>query len=100
MIRGDEHMRHMTRICLSSLALLLASSGAMAIEVTTGTEDFTLNVDSDLQFRNENTWGGPPATPTSTGAAPSGHTNIDFFLRRASLATRGTAFRFFTYYLK
>jgi hypothetical protein len=93
-------MRNMTRIFLPLLALLLASSQAQAIDVTTGTEDFTLHVDSDLQFRNENTWGGPKATATSTGAAPSGHTNIDFFLRRASLAVRGTAFQFFTYYLK
>src|SRR5215472_1776040 len=92
-------MKYLTRpTSLLSLAFLLVSSGAFAIPVQTGTTDFTLNIDTDLQFRLENSWGG--VVPTLTGAAPSGHLNIDFFLRRASLAVRGTAFQVFTYYIK
>jgi hypothetical protein len=86
-------------ILLSSLAIFLASSGAFAIEVRTGTEDFTLNVDGNLQFRNENIYDGPPPTATS-GPAPSGHVNSDFFLRRASLSARGTAYKYLWYYVK
>src|SRR5712692_9621756 len=98
--RKDEHMRHKTSwIHLSSLAVLLVSSGALAIEVRTGTEDFTLNVDGNLQFRNENIYDGPPPTATS-GPAPSGHVNTDFFLRRASVSARGTAYKIFWYYVK
>src|SRR5438552_3759964 len=65
-------MRHMTWwIRFSSLAVFLVSFAALAIEVRTGTEDFTLNVDGNLQFRNENIFDGPPPTATS-GPAPSG----------------------------
>jgi hypothetical protein len=81
------------------LASLLASFGAFAIPVKTGNEDFTLNIDTNLQLRLEETWGGPPPTTTS-GAAPSGHINTDIFLRRASLSARGTALKYFTYYIK
>src|SRR5215831_11518894 len=82
-----------------SLAALLASSGAFAIPVPTGTPDFTLNIDPNLQLRLEGTWGGPPPTATAN-AAPSGHFNTDIFLRRASLAARGTAYEIFWYYIK
>ncbi len=82
-----------------ALAVLLASSGALGIPIRTGTEDFTLNISTDLQLRTEGAYGGPPPTATS-GAAPSGHFNIDIFVRRASLAAGGTAFKSFTYYLK
>jgi hypothetical protein len=84
---------------LLSLTALLSSSTAFAIAVKTGTEDVTLNVDANLQLRGEATWGGPPPTTTS-GPAPSGHFNTDFFLRRASLSIRGTAYKYFWYYLK
>src|SRR5438093_2971730 len=93
-------MRHTTSwIRFWSLAVLLVSSGALAIEVRTGTEDFTLNVDGDLQFRNEYVYGGPAPTATS-GPAPSRHVNVDFFMRRASLSARGTAYKYLWYYLK
>jgi hypothetical protein len=93
-------MRHKTSwIRFWSLAVLLVSSGALAIEVRTGTEDFTLNVDGNLQFRNENIYDGPPPTVTS-GPAPSGHVNTDFFMRRASVSARGTAYKIFWYYVK
>jgi hypothetical protein len=93
-------MRTMTSwISFSSLAVLLVSSRVLAIEVRTGTEDFTLNVDGNLQFRNENIYDGPPPTATS-GPAPSGHVNTDFFMRRASVAARGTAYKYLWYYVK
>ncbi len=93
-------MRHITRrTSFSSLSVLLASSGAFAINVRTGTDDFTLNINTNLQLRVEGTYGGPPPTATA-GAAPSGHFNTDFYLRRASLAARGTAFKVFTFYIK
>jgi hypothetical protein len=93
-------MSHRTSwISFSSLAVLLVSSRVFAIEVRTGTEDFTLSVDGDLQFRNEYVYGGPPPTTTS-GPSPSGNVNVDFFLRRASLAARGTAYKYFWYYVK
>src|SRR5262249_11560814 len=93
-------MRHSIRpTSLLSLALFLASSAAYAIKVPTGTEEFTLNIDSNLQLRLEETWGGPPPTATAN-APPSGHLNTDIFLRRASLSARGTAYKIFTYYIK
>jgi len=93
-------MKHVTRrTSLLSLAALLAPCAAFAIGVRTSTDDFTLNIDTNLQLRLEGTYGGPPPTATS-GAAPSGHFNTDIFLRRASLSARGTAFKYFTYYVK
>ena len=93
-------MKYVTRrTSLLLLAVLLASPVAFAIPVKTGTDDFTLNIDTNLQLRLEETWGGLPPTATS-GAAPSGHVNTDIFLRRASLSARGTALKYFTYYIK
>jgi len=93
-------MKHVTRRnALLSLAILFAPSAAFAIEVKTGTDEYTLNIDANLQLRLEETWGGPPPTTTS-GAAPSGHVNTDIFLRRASLSARGTALKWFWYYIK
>src|SRR5262249_7226617 len=93
-------MTYVTRpTSLLSLAVLLASSSASAIPVPTGTTEFTLNIDTNLQLRLEETWGGPAPTVTAN-AAPSGHLNTDIFLRRASLTARGTAYKIFTYYLK
>src|SRR5215468_2190976 len=93
-------MRPMTpRTSLLSLAMFLAWSPAFAVPVQTGTTDFTLNLDANLQLRFEETGGGPLPTATS-GAAPSGHWNFDIFFRRASFSIRGAAFKSFTYYLK
>src|SRR5215472_6276301 len=93
-------MKHVTRRnALLSLAILFAPSAAFAIEVKTGTDEYTLNIDANLQLRLEETWGGPPPTTTS-GAAPSGHVNTDIFFRRASLSARGTALKWFWYYIK
>jgi len=93
-------MRYRTgRTSVLSLAVLLGTGRAFAINVRTGTDDFTLNVTTNLQLRLEGTVGGLPPTATS-GAAPSGHLNTDIFLRRASLAVGGTAYKIFTYYLK
>ena len=64
----------------------------MAIEVPTGTEDFTLRVEPLLQPRIQVDWDGPPGA-----AAPSGHANIDFFIRRARLLVRGTAYKDFSF---
>ena len=49
------------------VALLLASSSATALEVQTGSEDFTLQVDPLIQPRIQVDFDGPPG-----GAAPSG----------------------------
>ena len=93
-------MKHVTRpTSFLSLAVLLASAGAFAVPIPTGTDDLTLNIHTHLQLRLDETWGGPPPNATS-GAAPSGHLNTDIFLRRASFSTRGTAFKVFWYYLK
>jgi hypothetical protein len=73
-------------------ALLLASSGASAIEVPTGSEDFTLEAEPLVQPRIQVDFDGPPGA-----AAPSGHANIDFFLRRARLLVRGTAYKQFAF---
>ncbi len=93
-------MRQVTpRTLHSALAMFLASSPAFAIPVKTGIDELTLNVDTNLQLRLEETGGGPLPT-ASAGAAPSGHYNFDIFFRRASLSIRGGAFKVFTYYLK
>jgi len=73
-------------------ALLLASSSATAIEVPTGTEDFTLDVAPLIQPRIEVDFDGPPGR-----AAPSGHANIDFFIQRARVVVRGTAYKQFAF---
>ena len=93
-------MRGTTRsIAFLVPGILFASGPSFAIDVSTGTEDLTLAVDTNLQFRNENTYGGAPPT-TTAGASPTGHVNTDFFLRRASLTARGEALKLFTFYLK
>ena len=74
------------------VALLLASSSATALEVQAGSEDFTLQVDPLIQPRIQVDFDGPPG-----GAAPSGHANIDFYIRRARLLVRGTAYKHFSF---
>jgi hypothetical protein len=71
--------------------VLFAASSAPAVEVKTGSEDFTLDLSPLIQPRMEVDFDGPPG-----GAAPSGHANIDFFIRRARLLVRGTAYKQFT----
>jgi len=89
------------RIALWSAAILLASPAAFAIKVPTGTEDLTLNLTVLLQARVEGDFNGPARPPaTVPGPAPSGHFNTDFFLRRAQLIASGTAYKYFTYYIK
>ena len=73
-------------------AMLLASSSAATIEVPTGTEDFTLSIEPLIQPRIQVDWDGPPGS-----AAPSGRANTDFFIRRARLLLRGTAYQHFSY---
>jgi hypothetical protein len=73
-------------------ALLFAASGAAAIGVKTGSEDFTLDVSPLIQPRIEVDSDGPPGR-----AAPSGHANIDFFIQRARVVVRGTAYKYFAF---
>jgi phosphate-selective porin O/P len=73
-------------------ALLLASTSAPAFEVPTGREDFTLEVEPLIQPRTEVDFDGPIGS-----AAPSGHANIDFYIRRARLLVRGTAYKQFSF---
>jgi hypothetical protein len=73
-------------------ALFLASSSAAAIDVQTGSEDFTLRVEPLLQPRIQVNWDGAPGA-----AAPSGHANTDFFIQRARLLARGTAYKHFLF---
>ena len=76
----------------SALAALLASSAVPAIEVNLRTEDFTLRISPQLQPRFEADFDGPPGA-----AAPSGHANFDFFIRRARLLVSGSAYKQFTF---
>src|SRR2546421_12744738 len=73
-------------------ALVLASSSAAAVEVPTGNEDFTLQVEPLIQPRVQVDFDGP-----RDAAAPSGHANIDFYIRRARLLVRGTAYKDFSF---
>jgi hypothetical protein len=72
--------------------LVLASWSASAVEVQLGTQDVTLNISPQLQPRFEADFDGP-----SGAAAPSGHANLDFFIRRVRLLTTGTAYKQFTF---
>jgi hypothetical protein len=71
---------------------LAASAGAGAVDLRTGSEDFTLQIEPLVQARAQADFDGPP-----DAAAPSGHANVDFFIRRARLLVRGTAYRHFEY---
>jgi hypothetical protein len=83
---------------LLPLAALLASSGAFAIKVPTGSDDLNLNINVLLQVRAEGSWDGPPTTPTSTeGASPNGTFNSDYYLRRARLIATGSAYEYFIF---
>src|SRR3982751_5070634 len=74
-----------------ALALVLGSGTAPAVEMAS-TPDFTLNIHPQIQARFEADFDGPPGV-----AAPSGHANLDFFIRRVRLLTNGTAYKQFTF---
>ena len=76
----------------SALAMVLAPSAASAIELNVGTEALTLSISPQIQPRFEADFDGPPGA-----AAPSGHANFDFFIRRARLLVAGTAYQQFTF---
>ncbi len=87
---------------LIPVAVLLASSGAFAIKVPTGTPNFDLNINILAQARAVGTWdGSPPRTPPPvTGtAAPNGAFDTDFYIRRMRLITSGTAYQHWVFYL-
>jgi len=71
---------------------VFASSAVSAIEINTGTDDLTLTIGPQIQPRFEVDFDGPRGS-----AAPSGHANFDFFIRRARLLVRGTAYKQFTF---
>ena len=77
---------------LAWLAVLLASSSAWAVEVQTRSEDLALEINALVQPRIEVDSGGSPED-----AAPSGRANIDFYIRRAAWAMRGTAYQRFNF---
>jgi hypothetical protein len=76
----------------SALTVLLASSTAPAFDVDPGTENFTLRLRPALQPRFEADFDGPPGA-----AAPGGHANFDFSIRRARLLATGSAYERFTF---
>jgi len=80
-----------------SFAVLLSSPPAWAIKVTS-TPDFDLNINVLLQPRLQMDWDGVPPAPTSIapdGPTASGQMNVDFYIKRARLIARGTAFKWF-----
>lgn len=91
-------MRSVKRwIGAASFAVLLSSPPAWAIKVTTS-PDFDLNIQVVLQPRLQMDWDGVPPLPTSTGTdgpTASGRMNVDFYIKRARLVARGTAFKYF-----
>jgi hypothetical protein len=87
---------------LIPVAVLLASSGAFAIRVPTGTPNFDLNINILAQARAVGSWNGdgPRTAPPVTGtAAPNGAFDTDFYVRRMRLITSGTAFQHWVFYL-
>jgi hypothetical protein len=83
---------------LIPVAVLLASSGAFAIKVTTGTPDFELNINLLIQARAVGSWNGDAPAATNS-AAPNGAFDTDFYIRRARLIASGTAFKHVIFYL-
>jgi len=80
-----------------SFAVLLSSPLAWAIQVTS-TPNFDLNINVVLQPRLQMDWDGVPPSPTSIapdGPTASGQMNVDFYIKRARLVARGTAFKWF-----
>src|SRR5262249_9416506 len=91
-------MRHVRSLAaFSMLAVFFASPEAFAMKVTTPSE-FDLNINVLLQPRFQGDWDGVTPPPTSTapdGAAPNGKFNADFYIKRARLIARGTAYKYF-----
>ena len=88
-----------TRIPL--VAVLLASSVAMAIKVQTGTPNIDLNINVLLQARAQVAWDGDPAAQSGAGpgSTPYGTADTDFYIRRARLIASGYGWQKFTYYI-
>jgi len=93
-------MRALKRSALVlSLAVILASSSAFAIKVTSD-PNFDLNINVLLQPRFQGDWDGVPPAPTSTapdGPSATGKFNADLFIKRARLVARGSAFKYFQF---
>jgi hypothetical protein len=85
-------MNRRKRVLGASFALLVVSSSAWGLDVQTRSEDFALEIMPEVQPRIEVNFDGPEGT-----AAPSGHANVDIYLRRARLIVRGTAYKRFTF---
>src|SRR5262245_51134285 len=83
---------------LIPVAVLLASSGAFAFKIPTGTKDFDLSISVLLQPRVAGSWDGDRPSATG-GPSPNSTFDTDFYIRRARLITSGTAFQHFTFYL-
>ncbi len=78
-------------------AVLLASSGALAIKIPTGTKDFDLSISFLLQPRAALSWDGDKPAATNS-AAPNTSVDTDFYIRRMRLIASGMAFQHFTFY--
>lgn len=91
-------MRHVKSFAaFSLLAVFFASPEAFAIKVTTP-PDFDLNINVLLQPRFQGDWDGmmlPPTSVAPDGPAPNGKFNADFYVKRARLIARGTAYKYF-----
>ncbi len=88
------------RAAVLPLAVLLTSSSAFAIKVTTA-PDFDLNIGVLVQPRFQGDWDGiRPTDATSIapdGASYNGTFNADFFVKRARLYARGTIYKYFSF---
>jgi hypothetical protein len=88
------------RATVLPLAVLLTSSSALAIKVTTA-PDFDLSIGVLVQPRFQGDWDGiRPTDATSIapdGASYNGTFNADFFVKRARLYARGTIYRYFSF---
>jgi hypothetical protein len=91
-VEGEGTPQLMKRALRAGVALLVASSGARALEVRTGSENVTLQIDPLIQARAEVDFDGLPGA-----AAPDGDANFDFFIRRARVLFRGTVYRQFEF---
>ena len=79
------------------VAVLLTSSGAFAVKVTTG-KDFDLNIAVLAQARTVATWDGDQPKATNS-AAPNGSVDTDYYIRRLRLIISGMAYQHWVYYL-
>jgi hypothetical protein len=80
------------------VAVLLTSSGAFAVKVTT-TKDFDLNISVLLQARAVASWDGDQPAKATNSSAPNGSVDTDFYMRRMRLIVSGAAYQHWVYYL-